>query len=141
MDHVITFEELGALLLAAGVDTAEEENLKNESPGEDVSAGAEASREGRTFALGGSPAESIVKAVDEEGLITPCRIDGLDRKTIKLLKVYARGKAPGNFLEVMACKGGCVAGPCTISPPEISSAAVKKLAAGSGELQDKTKIA
>ena len=41
-------------------------------------------------------------------------INGIDKKTAKLLKLYAMGKMPGNFLEVMSCGGGCVGGPCSL---------------------------
>jgi len=36
----------------------------------------------------------------------------LNKKNIGLLRAYAKGKAPGNFIEVMACEGGCISGPC-----------------------------
>ena len=42
-------------------------------------------------------------------------INGLDRKSVNLLKLYAKGKLPGNFVEVMACAGGCVGGPCSLA--------------------------
>ena len=42
------------------------------------------------------------------------QIDGIDRKTIGVLKLHDLGKLPGNFLEVMACLGGCVNGPCSL---------------------------
>ncbi|WP_347081080.1 [Fe-Fe] hydrogenase large subunit C-terminal domain-containing protein, partial [Bacteroides uniformis] len=30
------------------------------------------------------------------------------------LRAYAKsGKAPGQFIEVMACEGGCITGPCS----------------------------
>ncbi|MBR3918537.1 MAG: hypothetical protein IKJ59_07365, partial [Clostridia bacterium] len=29
-------------------------------------------------------------------------------------KMYAAGKIPANFLEVMCCSGGCVNGPCSL---------------------------
>jgi iron only hydrogenase large subunit-like protein len=28
-----------------------------------------------------------------------------------LLRAFAKGKAPGNFIEVMACEDGCITGP------------------------------
>jgi len=43
------------------------------------------------------------------------QVDGIDRKSCALLKLYASGKLPANFLEVMACKGGCVNGPCSLA--------------------------
>ena len=41
-------------------------------------------------------------------------INGIDKKTVAMLKMYAAGKLPGNFLEVMCCPGGCVNGPCSL---------------------------
>jgi hypothetical protein len=41
-------------------------------------------------------------------------INGIDKKTLNLLKLYASGKLPANFLEVMSCPGGCVNGPCSL---------------------------
>jgi iron only hydrogenase large subunit-like protein len=43
------------------------------------------------------------------------QIDGIDRKTCAMLKLYASGKLSANFLEVMACPGGCVNGPCSLA--------------------------
>ena len=42
------------------------------------------------------------------------QISGIDKKTLALLKVYGMGKLPENFIEVMACPGGCVNGPCSL---------------------------
>ena len=42
-------------------------------------------------------------------------INGIDKKTLGMLKLYAMGKLPANFLEVMACPGGCVNGPCSLT--------------------------
>ena len=41
-------------------------------------------------------------------------INGIDKKNIAMLKMYAAGKIPANFLEVMCCPGGCVNGPCSL---------------------------
>jgi iron only hydrogenase large subunit-like protein len=41
-------------------------------------------------------------------------INGIDKKSIAVLKMYAAGKLPANFLEVMCCPGGCVKGPCSL---------------------------
>jgi iron only hydrogenase large subunit-like protein len=43
--------------------------------------------------------------------LKPELVNGLTRKSLNLLKVYAKGKGTGNLVEVMACEGGCVAGP------------------------------
>ena len=43
------------------------------------------------------------------------QINGIDRKTCAMVKLYAAGKMPVNFLEVMACPGGCQNGPCSLA--------------------------
>ena len=42
------------------------------------------------------------------------QINGIDRKTCTMVKLHASGKIPVNFLEVMACPGGCQNGPCSL---------------------------
>jgi len=44
--------------------------------------------------------------------IKPISVANLNKKNIGLLRAYTKGKAPGNFIEVMACEGGCISGPC-----------------------------
>jgi iron only hydrogenase large subunit-like protein len=42
-------------------------------------------------------------------------IQGLDKKSIALLRSYAKtGKCPTKFIEIMSCEGGCIGGPCNI---------------------------
>ena len=42
------------------------------------------------------------------------QINGIDKKTCMMVKLHASGKIPVNFLEVMACAGGCQNGPCSL---------------------------
>ncbi len=99
VDAVLTFEELGALFVARGIEVGQAEPfpLKAHRP------------EGRGFALSGGVAAAVA-ATGVTGL-KPELINGLTRKSLNLLKVYAKGKGQGNLVEVMACEGGCVAGP------------------------------
>ena len=40
-------------------------------------------------------------------------VANLSKKNIAMLRAYGKsGKAPAKFLEVMACEGGCITGPC-----------------------------
>jgi iron only hydrogenase large subunit-like protein len=40
---------------------------------------------------------------------------------VRQLKTYANGKHPGNFIEVMSCEGGCVAGPNVLSNSKLAT--------------------
>jgi [FeFe] hydrogenase (group B1/B3) len=102
-DAVLTFEELGALFVAQGVEV-------NRAAPLDLAAQRP---EGRGFALSGGVAGAVAHYLGAEkaaGVKTEL-INGLNKKSLNLLRVYAKGKGPANLVEVMACEGGCVAGP------------------------------
>ena len=51
---------------------------------------------------------------DEADKINEIQISDINKKNIALLRAGAKtGKAGGQFIEVMACEGGCITGPCT----------------------------
>ncbi len=130
VDYVMTFEELGALLTAADIDVAE---MSTEGvPATDLLPGAH--KAGRSFAVSRGVSNSVAAYLQNPPEVIPFCMEGLDRKQIKLLKLYAKGNTPGNFLEVMACEGGCVAGPGTICQPSISRKKVAAFAEEAPEL-------
>ena len=102
VDSVITFEELQALFDGASVDicTLEDDVLDN------------ASFYGRIFARSGGLSEAVRQAAEEQQLdfdIKPVVCDGIDACRVALLKA-SKGRADGNFIEGMACSGGCIGG-------------------------------
>ena len=112
VDFVMTFEELGALLAALEIDVISLEAPPLECP---------AASYARNFAKSCGVSQAILQEIGKEGdngtrpKIDEKFINGLDRKSVNLLKLYAKGKLPGNFVEVMACAGGCVGGPCSLA--------------------------
>ena len=105
VDHVLTTEELGALLVAADIEIADCEPLAFARP---------ANAEARGFAVLGGVTNAVL-AQGTTDAVKATTIDGLDKKSIRLLQCYAKGKCDFNFIEVMCCEGGCVGGPCNIS--------------------------
>ncbi len=105
IDFVMTFEELDAIFIGFEIDLTKKaiDNYKQESPVESVN-----------FAVTGGVTNAVKKA-GKDLFIKEIIINGIDKKSIGLLKTYSRGNAPGNFVEVMACNGGCINGPCTVS--------------------------
>lgn len=106
IDNVITFEELQALFAAKGIRIAE-------MPDEPLSS---ASRYGRNFAASGGVASAVRKAIgecagefDESFEFRPVVCNGIEECRTVLLKAE-KGRAEGNFIEGMACVGGCVNG-------------------------------
>ncbi len=117
VDSVITFEELQALFDSRNIDltTLEEEVLDN------------ASCYGRIFARNCGLSEAIMESLKENGLdnfdlrAVPC--DGIEACRIALLKAQKR-ILNGNFIEGMACVGGCIGGAGCLTHSEKNKASV-----------------
>jgi [FeFe] hydrogenase (group B1/B3) len=100
VDFVLSFSELDTILEAMEINPADCENFILEK----------INGEARGFALSGG----VIAAVNAQNLkidVKTLSVDGLNKKSINLLKAFSKGKAPAQFIEVMACEGGCIAGP------------------------------
>jgi [FeFe] hydrogenase (group B1/B3) len=103
IDSVITFEELQALIDSRDIELEilPEDNLDN------------ASYFGRIFARSGGLTEAIAEALKEKGKndfeFNPMVADGIEACRSALLKASKKVLA-NNFIEGMACMGGCIGG-------------------------------
>ncbi|MEG1459743.1 MAG: 4Fe-4S dicluster domain-containing protein [Oscillospiraceae bacterium] len=118
VDSVITFEELQALFDSRDIDitTLPEDVLDN------------ASFYGRIFARCGGLSDAVKQGLLEHGEdfdLQPVQCDGIEACRIALLKL-TKGIMPGNFLEGMACIGGCVGGAGCLTHGEKNKAVVDK---------------
>lgn len=106
-DFALTFEELLAYLDASEIYVAEQEE----------SALDNASLFGRIFARSGGLTEAIKEVIKEEDLnidLKPVICNGL-KECDTALKLAKFNRLAGNFIEGMACSGGCIGGPGTIN--------------------------
>lgn len=101
IDYILTFEEIDTLFTGLSIDL---ESIKADSR-------ETAPLEGRGFARAGGVI-AAVQSLYPNVAIQPISVANLNKKNIGLLRAYTKGKAPGNFVEVMACEGGCISGPC-----------------------------
>ena len=70
-------------------------------------------REAHGFAQSGGVINAVKVYLKDEN-VNAVQVANLTKKNVALLRAYAKtGKAPAQFIEVMACEGGCVTGPCT----------------------------
>ncbi|HIZ55137.1 MAG TPA: 4Fe-4S dicluster domain-containing protein [Firmicutes bacterium] len=104
--YALTFEELDAMFEAKGIRLAEMETDEAEV----------ATSYGKGFAKSGGVSAAVTRVLAEEGKNYDIRIaqcSGIDecKKALALLKA---GKLPEDFIEGMACKGGCIAGPGSV---------------------------
>ena len=101
-DYAMTFGEIRAMMRAKGVELQPAENDYQES-----------SVFGKRFGNGGGVTAAVLeclKEMDENTDIKVARCNGAAecKKALLLMKV---GKLPEDFVEGMACVGGCVGGP------------------------------
>ncbi len=118
VDAVITFEELQALFDSKDVDitTLEEGVLDN------------ASYFGRIFARSGGLSDAVVQALKEQEIDFPVKAtvcDGIEECRIALLK-KSKNVLDANFIEGMACIGGCIGGAGCLTHGEKNKAEVDK---------------
>ncbi len=115
IDYCLTFEELGSLFIAMNIDVA----VIDAAP-----LITEPNSDARGFAVSEGVSKAVINEVnkrdDAEIKINGRIINGISKKSLTMLKMYALGKIPANFLEVMACEGGCSGGPCTLGTVKLT---------------------
>ncbi|MBQ6937220.1 MAG: 4Fe-4S dicluster domain-containing protein [Clostridia bacterium] len=118
VDAVLTFEELQALYDSKDIDitTLEEEVLDN------------ASYFGRIFARSGGLSDAVAQGLKEQNIdfdlkAIPC--DGIEACKMALLK-KSKNVLDANFIEGMACIGGCIGGAGCLTHGEKNKAEVDK---------------
>lgn len=119
VDEAITFEELQALFDSRDIDITElEEGVLDN-----------ASYFGRIFARCGGLSDAVAEGLKEQGLVDfilkPCSCDGIEECKIALLK-KSKNLLDANFIEGMACVGGCIGGAGCLTHGEKNKAEVDK---------------
>ena len=119
VDSVITFEELQALFDSKDleINNLPEEKIEN------------ASYYGRIFARNCGLSEAVAEGLKERGIdgfdlkAVPC--DGIEACRVALLKATKR-VLDGNFIEGMACVGGCIGGAGCLTHGDVNKIHVDK---------------
>ncbi|MBO7175194.1 MAG: Fe-hydrogenase large subunit family protein, partial [Spirochaetaceae bacterium] len=125
VDYVLSVEEIGAFLIAKDVDVTK------------VAAAPDAtvpSASGRGFAASGGVAEAVRIRLKHPEKLRVAVINGLTGNGMKQLATFGKmnaGTLPytdqsPNLVEVMACEGGCIAGPSVITNPKVANMQLKK---------------
>ena len=129
VDYVLVFEEIQAILAAAGINVAACESAKFEHI---------SSAQGRLYPVTGGVAGAVAHLVNDDNLCRKETIDGLNKEAFRKLKMYAAKNSAGNFnlIEVMCCEGGCVGGPGCMVGAKKSAALVDVYVKQSPDLKD-----
>ncbi len=104
VDFVLTFEEIGSIIEGFDIE------IEKASP---FTLQRASVREAHGFAQSGGVIGAVKAYLKEEGdQIEAVQLSDFNKKTIAQLRACAKtGKANGQFIEVMACEGGCITGP------------------------------
>ena len=118
VDVVLTFEELQALFDSREIElnSLEEREIENSSSF------------GRIFARSGGLTEAVTNAIKEQNIdfqVKPVVCDGIEACRVALLKLN-KGMLDGNFIEGMACIGGCIGGAGCLTHGEKSKIEIDK---------------
>ena len=118
VDTVLTFEELQALFDSRdiNINSLEEGVLDN------------ASYFGRIFARSGGLSDAVVQGLKEQDIefaLKPVVCDGIEACRMALMK-KSKNVLDGNFIEGMACIGGCIGGAGCLTHGEKNKAEVDK---------------
>ena len=127
VDCVITFEELQALFDSRDIEIT---NLEDDKL-------TDASYYGRIFARSCGVTDAVREGLKEHGdnfELKPHACDGIEECRIALLKAR-KGVLDANFIEGMACVGGCIGGAGCLTHAAQNRMAVEKY---SKEASDKT---
>lgn len=128
VDYAITFEEMQAMFSAKGIDVASMDKAQL----------GNASCFGRIFARCGGLAEAVKEALKEQGVteeqfgLSAVSCNGISECKAALLKKQ-KGLLKENFIEGMACEGGCIGGPACLSHNARNTAQVNAYGRSSAE--------
>lgn len=118
VDAVLTFEELQALFDSKDIDiTALDEDVLDN-----------ASYFGRIFARSGGLSDAVAEGLKEQNIdfnLKACACDGIEECRAALLK-KSKNVLDANFIEGMACVGGCIGGAGCLTHGEKNKTEVDK---------------
>lgn len=124
VDYVLTFDELNAMFEGYGIV------LENEA---ETDFAAVSSKLGSGFAAAGGVAKAVTQYLaashpQHKGNLEVCSADGL-ANCRNVLKQIETGKLKANFIEGMACTGGCIGGPGAIADARVTSKLIERQSA------------
>lgn len=121
IDYVLTFEEVASMMVGKGINVATLDDSDYISTG---------SRDGNNFARAGGVLQAVLDAakhVEADSAIKAQHCEGLGNCKVTMLQMKA-GKTDLNFMEGMACVGGCVGGPGALSDYRVTGKLVENFA-------------
>ena len=110
VDFVITFLEMNSIFKGMGIDLTQSETY---------SIAYESVKEAHGFAQAGGVAGAVKSYLGPKGAhIKTLQFSDFNKKSIGQMRAWGKtGKVDAQFIEMMACEGGCVTGPGAFNDP------------------------
>lgn len=103
VNYVMTFEEMHAIFKGMGIELSEAQQHTIE---------VTSIRTAHGFGQAGGVTAAVKAHVGGAFDFTNLQVANLTKKNVALLRAFGKtGKSPAQFIEVMACEGGCISGP------------------------------
>jgi len=119
VDYILTFEEIASIFDGFGFELEKKDAFRMNF---------ESVKEAHGFAKAGGVMGAVKSYLRQDAnKLNGIEIADINKKNIALLRNYARTKkAPGNFIEVMSCAGGCITGPSAHNEANTGSKQLEK---------------
>jgi [FeFe] hydrogenase (group B1/B3) len=118
-ENVMSYEELGSLFIAASIDVFASEDMEPDK---------NATAVGRAFAAAGGVNQAVMNYAQSKGIDALSKpVDGVNKKSLAILKTLEKVVKKPTFVEVMFCEGGCLNGPGVTSSSRISKRFLDKM--------------
>jgi hypothetical protein len=99
----MTFEEMHSVFDGLGIELGDQHVF-------DIPVSS--SKFAHGFAQTNGVTQAVLNEINGEFTFSATLVANLTKKNVALLRAYGKtGKAPVQFIEVMACEGGCISGP------------------------------
>ena len=116
-DYMLSFEEIGAMFVAKGIDVGNSDELTLDNDIDKTSRG---------YAVSQGVMRAIQTKLGDKATIRPVVINGINKDSIKEMRSFAKS-CPGNMVEVMACEGGCVGGCNVIANTKVATRQINEM--------------
>lgn len=119
IQYMLSFEEVGSMMVGMGLFIAKEEALELNAEVKDSS---------RSYAISNGVMSAVGAMLPEGYPIKPLVISGINKASLRQMKSFQKKMPDANMIEIMACEGGCVNGCNVLAKSRIAAKQVMDVA-------------
>ena len=117
--YMLSFEEIGSMMVGLGIFLGKVEDIDLDPEVRDSS---------RSYAISNGVMSAVAKKLPEGYPIKPLVISGINKASIRQMKMFEKKLPEQNMIEIMSCEGGCVNGCSVLAKSRIAAKQVMDVA-------------